>query len=77
MKKWVVSFQDGEDPTYVVLDELPIIALIDEKDLEDPNFRLPTNCVDIGENHIHIKDLLDDWYDLNPEYEKLDAGVKE
>lgn len=56
-KVWIVSFQDGENPTYVVLDEKPVVMLVDTNDLDNPNFIVPSECTDT--DHIHIRDLIE------------------
>lgn len=54
----VLSFQDGEDPTYVKLDNLPILMLVDEAEIdEDFMWSPPTDCEEIP-NHVHVEDLI-------------------
>lgn len=57
-EKWVVSLGDG---TWVLLDELPIVALVPEEELDKID-EFPVDCMEF--NHIHIKELVEN----NPEW---------
>jgi hypothetical protein len=62
-KTWIVSLQDGENPTYVILDAMPVVILVEDSLLDDPMWSPPSDCTDT--DHIHIKDLLENshWND--------------
>ena len=59
-KKWIISLQDGEYPTFVMMHNAPVVMQVDEEELEqDWDWSPPIDCE--GTEHIHIKDLLTFW----------------
>ena len=58
-KAWILSLQDGSDPTWVKLDEKPVVFEVDEADLADPNWTPPADCISVA-GHYHVWELLPD-----------------
>ena len=56
-KVWVISFQDGSDNTWAVVDELPIVFQVEEEELDDPNYSPQFPCGVILD-HVHIQDMV-------------------
>lgn len=58
-KVWIISFQDGSDNTWAIVDELPIVFQVEEEELDDPNFVPPYPCTEI--KHEHLRDLVESF----------------
>lgn len=60
MSRLVLSFQDGSDPTWVELTELPVVFVIEDEDFTE-DWEPPINCVD--EDHLHVVDLFSEVWE--------------
>lgn len=80
MSKWVVTFREGYNPTYTIVDELPVVFPVTDEQLEEiDESGIPEDCFDLDKKygtHIHLDELINDsiW---NDQFEELQTKYNE